>query len=106
MSQRILTFLDRGPACRTMAIHHMNASRPDRTPLVAPGGIDHQFADMTATFAADVTLKTAQSVLGERDHWLPVDGDEDLPLGQLVEHNSTGLFRHGYGSMSVLLIVL
>lgn len=82
----------------------MNESRPDRTPLVPPGGIDHQFADMTATFAADVTLKAAQSVLGERDHWLPVDGDEDLPLGRLVEHNSTGPLRLGYGAWRDLLL--
>src|SRR5688572_26455757 len=82
----------------------MNESRPDRTPLVAPGGIDHQFADMTATFAADVTLKAAQSVLGERDHWLPIDGDEDLPLGRLVEVNSTGPLRLGYGAWRDLLL--
>ena len=82
----------------------MNASRPDRTPFVPPAGIDHQFADMTATFAADVTLKAAQAALGERDHWLPVDGDEDLPLGQLVEQNSTGPLRLGYGAWRDLLL--
>lgn len=82
----------------------MNATRPDRTPLVPPGGIDHQFGDMTATFAADVTLKAAQSALGERGHWLPIDGDEDLCLGQLVEQNSTGPLRLGYGAWRDLLL--
>src|SRR5215213_6329358 len=82
----------------------MNKSRPDRTPFVAPGAIDHRFADMTAFFAADVTLKQAQAVLGERDHWLPIDGDEDLPLGRLVEQNSTGPLRLGYGAWRDLLL--
>ena len=82
----------------------MNETRPDRTPLVPPGGIDHQFADMNAVFAADVTLKAAQTALGERDHWLPVDGDEELTLGQLIEQNSTGPLRLGYGAWRDLLL--
>src|SRR6187401_2997782 len=68
----------------------MSESRPDYTPFVPPGGIDHRYADMTAFFAAAVTLKQAQATLGERDQWLPIDGDEELTLGQLVEQNSTG----------------
>ncbi|HEV2293479.1 MAG TPA: FAD-binding protein [Tepidisphaeraceae bacterium] len=79
-------------------------TRPDRTPLVPPGGIDHHSADMTATFAADVTLKQAQAALGQREHWLPIDGDEDLPLGQLIEQNSTGPLRLGYGAWRDLLL--
>ncbi|MGB7160865.1 MAG: hypothetical protein WBD40_22570 [Tepidisphaeraceae bacterium] len=82
----------------------MNATRPDRTPLVAPGGIDHAFADMTATIAADVTLAAAQAKLAERDQWIPIDGDEDLPLGQLIEQNSTGPLRLGYGAWRDLLL--
>lgn len=82
----------------------MNATRPDRPPLVPPGGIDHQFADMTATFAADVTLKQAQAAIGERDQWLPIDGDEELPLSRLVEQNSTGPLRLGYGAWRDLLL--
>jgi FAD/FMN-containing dehydrogenase len=82
----------------------MSNSRPDHTPLVSPGGIDHRHADMTAFFAADVTLKQAQATLGQRDQWLPIDGDEELTLGQLVEQNSTGPLRLGYGAWRDLLL--
>jgi len=82
----------------------MSESRPDYTPFVPPGGIDHRYADMTAFFAAAVTLKQAQATLGERDQWLPIDGDEELTLGQLVEQNSTGPLRLGYGAWRDLLL--
>jgi len=82
----------------------MNITRPDRTPLVEPSGIDHQFADMNATIAADVTLAAAQATLGQRDHWLPIDGDESLTLGELIAQNSTGPLRLGYGAWRDLLL--
>jgi FAD/FMN-containing dehydrogenase len=49
-------------------------------------------------------LKQAQATLGERDQWLPIDGDEELTLGQLVEQNSTGPLRLGYGAWRDLLL--
>lgn len=82
----------------------MNDTRPHRTPLVPPGGVDHHVADMTTTFAADVTLEQAQAALGEHGQWLPIDGDEDLSLGQLIEQNSTGPLRLGYGAWRDLLL--
>jgi len=78
--------------------------RPDRPPLVPPGGIDPHARDMTATFAADVTLRAAQARLGDLDQWLPIDGDPDAPLGALVDHNSTGPLRLGYGAWRDLLL--
>src|SRR5947207_6679708 len=68
----------------------MNDFRANREPLVPPGGSDLHARDMSATFAADVTLRAARQRLRELDQWLPVDGDPDLPLGMLVERNSTG----------------
>src|SRR4051812_50173581 len=59
---------------------------------------------MTATFAADVTLRTAQDRLSELGQWLPIDGDPDAPLGTLVDHNSTGPLRLGYGAWRDLLL--
>src|SRR5690348_9516619 len=82
----------------------MSESRPDQTPFVPPGGIDHRHADVTAFFAADVTLKQPQATLGEPAQWLPIDGDEELTLGQLVEQNSTGPLRLGYGAWRDLLL--
>jgi FAD/FMN-containing dehydrogenase len=84
----------------------MNDFRPDRQPLVPPGGADLHARDMSATFAADVTLRSAQQRLAELGQWIPIDGDPDLPLGTLVERNSTGPLRLGYGAWRDLLLGL
>src|SRR5437867_12271072 len=78
--------------------------RPDRTPLVPPGGADLHARDMTATFSADVTLENAQAKLAELGQWLPIDGDSSWTLGRLVESNSTGPLRLGYGAWRDLLL--
>ncbi len=78
--------------------------RPDRLPLVAPGQSDLHTRDMTATFSADVTLEKAQAKLAEIDQWLPIDGDATWTLGQLIETNSTGPLRLGYGAWRDLLL--
>src|SRR3954452_18449445 len=82
----------------------MNDFRPNREPLVPPGGADLHARDMTATFAADITLRAAQDLLREYNQWLPIDGDPDTPLGTLVDHNSTGPLRLGYGAWRDLLL--
>ncbi len=82
----------------------MSEHRADREPLVAPGSIDHQTADMTATFAADVSLRHVQDTLAQAGQWLPIDGDPDLAVGKLVENNSTGPLRLGYGAWRDLLL--
>lgn len=68
------------------------------------GKIDHHLADLTATFSADVTLSQAQQALGEKGQWLPIDGELDAPLGSLVEANSTGPLRLGFGAWRDLLL--
>lgn len=78
--------------------------RPAREPLVGAGRIDCHAADMTATIAADVPLETAQERLAEFDQWIPVDGNPHLPLGRLVEENSSGPLRLGYGAWRDLLL--
>jgi hypothetical protein len=78
--------------------------RPDRAPLVPPGGMDLQARDMTATFSADVTLAEAQQKLAVLGQWLPVDGDATWTLGRLVETNSTGPLRLGFGAWRDLLL--
>ncbi len=79
-------------------------SRPPRSPLVPPGGADLHERDMTATFSADVTLDDAQRQLAAIGQWLPIDGDPDLSLGELVDRNSTGPLRLGYGAWRDLLL--
>jgi FAD/FMN-containing dehydrogenase len=66
--------------------------------------MDLQARDMTATFSADVTLAKAQEKLAELGQWLPVDGDASWTLGRLVETNSTGPLRLGYGAWRDLLL--
>lgn len=78
--------------------------RPQRDPLVPFGQLEHHVRDMTATFAADVTLDAAQAHLARHDQWLPIDGEPSAPLGQLVEANSTGPLRLGYGAWRDLLL--
>src|SRR5947207_12535008 len=79
-------------------------ARENRTPLVPPGGIEHHVADLSATFAADVTLASAQRKLAETGQWLPIDGDSSKTLGELVDCNSTGPLRLGYGAWRDLLL--
>jgi FAD/FMN-containing dehydrogenase len=82
----------------------MTATRPDRTILTAPGTIDHHVADLTATISGDVALATVQDTLGTMGQWLPIDGDPEMPVGQLIETNSTGPLRLGYGAWRDLLL--
>jgi FAD binding domain len=82
----------------------MSEQRPPREPLVAPGQIDHHVDDMTATVAADVPLRQFQETLAAANQWLPIDGDPQLTVGHLVETNSTGSLRLGYGAWRDLLL--
>jgi hypothetical protein len=87
-----------------MSDDHDSHHRPPRGELVVPGGIDLHERDMTATFAADVTLGEAQRRLQAIGQWLPVDGDPAAALGDLVSSNSTGPLRLGYGAWRDLLL--
>jgi FAD/FMN-containing dehydrogenase len=78
--------------------------RAPHVPLVEPGGADLHARDMTATFSAEMTLAEAQRRLGEIGQWLPVDGWPGATLGRLVEINSTGPLRLGFGAWRDLLL--
>ncbi|MGD0464899.1 MAG: hypothetical protein ABSB74_20635 [Tepidisphaeraceae bacterium] len=78
--------------------------RPRREALVAPGQIESHVADMTATVAADMPLEAVQAHLAQFDQWIPIDGDARLGVGRLVETNSTGPLRLGYGAWRDLLL--
>jgi glycolate oxidase FAD binding subunit len=82
----------------------MSEFRTDHQPLVAPGAIDHHAGDMTATIAADVTLRELQAAVAAKEQWLPIDGDPATSVGELVESNSTGPLRLGYGAWRDLLL--
>ena len=78
------------------------AYRRQRELLVQPGQIDCHAADMTATVAADLPLGTAE--LGRFDRGFQIDGDASFPIGRLVDENSTGPLRLGYGAWRDLLL--
>lgn len=78
--------------------------RPPHQPLVPPGGMDLHARDMTATFSADCPLRFVQWKLTEVGQWLPVDGDPDATLGRLIDANSTGPLRLGFGAWRDLLL--
>jgi FAD/FMN-containing dehydrogenase len=73
-------------------------------PLTAPGQVKCMAADMTVIASADVTLAALQQTLAKHNQWLPMDGPADLPIGQLVELNSSGPLRLGYGAWRDLLL--
>src|SRR5829696_6879676 len=83
---------------------HDVIQRPPREPLVPPGGHELLARDMTAIFSADCTLRFAQDKLAELNQWLPVDGDPDATLGSLIDTNSTGPLRLGFGGWRDLLL--
>jgi glycolate oxidase FAD binding subunit len=82
----------------------MSEYRANREPLAATGQVDHQVADMSATIAADVPLRVVQETLGQAGQWLPIDGDPAESVGRLVDTNSTGPLRLGYGAWRDLLL--
>src|SRR5438477_5555900 len=91
-------------ATATATIIPMPEFRPPRQPLVPPGGIECFSRDMTATISADVPLAAVWEKLAPFDQWLPIDGDPAATIGQLVDQNSTGPLRLGYGAWRDLLL--
>jgi FAD/FMN-containing dehydrogenase len=78
--------------------------RPQRQPLVQPGQIEHHVGDLTVTACAQIPLARLQEQLAMHDQWLPIDGDPNLPVGELVQINSTGPLRLGFGAWRDLLL--
>lgn len=58
---------------------------------------------MAITVAADVTLREAQDRLESAGQWLALDGDPMRPMGWLMQHDSTGPLRLGYGGWRDLI---
>jgi hypothetical protein len=79
-------------------------SPPPPPPPPPPTGADLHARDMTATLSADLTLEEAQRRLAEVGQWLPVDGVPRATLRDLIEFNSTGPLRLGYGAWRDLLL--
>jgi hypothetical protein len=88
--------------------------RADRQPLVLPDAVECHGADLTATIGTDVRLSDLNDrhlVTLSPGHlviplWLPIDGNgwADATVGQLLETNSTGPLRIGFGGWRDLLL--
>lgn len=85
-------------------MHAPTPTRPPRTPLVPPRGHDLHVRDMSATFAADLAAAEVDALLAAHEQWLPVDGDRAATLERLVDINSSGPLRLGYGAWRDLLL--
>jgi len=84
---------------------------PERVDLVVVlsrlnGVVDHEPADMTATFQAGILLKEAQAVLGRNGQFIALDPPyADLAtLGGILATNSSGPKRLRYGASRDLVI--
>jgi FAD/FMN-containing dehydrogenase len=82
----------------------MSEFRIPRQPLVEPGEVRCLAADMTAIVSARATLGDVQKSLAGFEQWLPIDGDETETIGRLIERNSTGPLRLGFGGWRDLLL--
>ncbi len=86
---------------------------PERVDLVLAlsrlnGVVDHEPADVTATFRAGSLLKDAQAVLGGHGQFIPLDPPHaDLAtLGGILATNSSGPRRLRYGASRDLVIAI
>jgi hypothetical protein len=75
-----------------------------RQPWVGAGQVEHLVADLTVIMSADATLASVQAKLAENDQWLPIDGPVDATIGTLLNINSTGALRLGFGAWRDLLL--
>jgi len=67
---------------------------------------EHYVADFGVRVAAGCTLADLQDTLARAGQFLPVDGDDDLTVGELIVHHVYGRQRVGYGSIRDLLLGL
>ena len=70
------------------------------------GVIEHYERDMTVRLAAGATIEQVQRSLAKHNQWLPIDADNDLTIGEVIQHNVYGPLRLGYGAIRDLLLGL
>ena len=85
--------------------------RPSPTPGCGLGGeltgvIEHYREDFTVRVGAGCTVGGLREALVVTNQWLPLDADDDLTLGECVNHNVYGPLRLRYGATRDLLLGL
>ena len=79
----------------------------DHIRLVQRGGvIEHYQRDMTVRAAGGITMADLQAALRPHNQYVPIDADDDLTLGEVINHNVYGPLRVTYGSTRELLLGL
>ena len=108
------------------AIERVRSAATDTTPLVDYGDfhaglghrppvmhrryrythdvIEHHQHDLVVKAAAGATLGQLQRELARHGQFLPLDGDQELTIGELILHNVWGPLRIGFGAARDLLL--
>lgn len=79
----------------------------DHIVLQQSGGIiEHYVRDLTVRVAAGATIGELQNELRETGQFLPVDADDDMTIGEVINHFVHGPMRAKYGSIRDLILGL
>lgn len=71
------------------------------------GGIlEHHREDMTVRVDAGATIGQVRDALAPANQFLPLDADDDLTIGEVINHNVYGPMKHTYGASRDLLLGL
>ena len=68
--------------------------------------IEHYHRDMVVRTGAGAMMGPLQSHLYRSNQFIPIDGDDDITLGEIVTHNVYGPLRVGYGTAKDLILGL
>ncbi|MCC7204144.1 MAG: FAD-binding oxidoreductase [Phycisphaeraceae bacterium] len=99
----------RVPLCHYGVAHTGLGHRPPErhTAFQLAGEVmEHYERDFTARVHAGATIGAIQKALSAASQFLPIDADDDLTLGEVIDHNVYGPLRVGYGTMRDLLLGL
>ena len=70
------------------------------------GMIEHYREDFTVRVGAGCTVGDLRETMAATGQWLPLDAEDDITLGECVNHNMYGPLRLRYGSTRDLLLGL
>ncbi len=86
----------------------MGYTRPSRCRVVLREGevLEHYERDLVVRVSAGCRMERLQSVLGRAGQFVPVDADDDVTVGEVLDHHIYGPLRVGYGTVRDLVLGL
>jgi len=79
----------------------------ERVKLSLTGGVvEHYERDLTVRVHAGMKLGDLRAALAPTNQFVPIDADDALSVGEVINHNVYGGLRCGYGSIRDLLLGL